>query len=778
MNVIIPLCGKGERFARRGYTTQKPFIKVGGKELIRHTLDSLCLTADDTLYVVINKRLDDCGLGGFLKKYYHNVNVLVLDSETRGAAETALRAVERIKNDQPCLLVDGDNFYTINICEQLRAAPTENAVVVFEQLEGPLVFSYVRVEMDRIVEIAEKRKISNYANTGAYYFRSATLLRKACASALEKVTGEPYISHAIGTILGEENWKPIVISRSNYYSLGTPEQVDAFQKRTYAFLFDLDGTLVHTDAAYYKVWETLLADYNIYLTKEIYDTYIFSNSDYSVKTKLLSSAPISLEALTERKEALFLSHISDITVVKGALEFINSLKAEAHQIAVVTNANRGSAEAILKHIGLKPDTLVIGSECTAPKPSHHPYTKAMEMLDTFWAKAFVFEDSKNGVTSARNARVSCVVGISNSYLDADVVYPDYRFTISDLLRIEKPKVDYAALVKSSLKNKYTISNVEVSPISLKGGFIADVLSVNMRIDSKPVKAVLKLMNNNDSPLNKMAHFLDLYGRENYFYESIAPFVPVDVPKCYGLLRDAEYKPVGFILEDMRDTAVINRNLSTEPLDVSLAVIDGMAKLHAAFWNKDLGKAFPLLRKHNDSAYNPTWGTFMRERVDLFLSKWSMLLSKHHAKVVREIVDDFENIQERLGTGHLTLTHGDIKSPNIFYKGDTPCFIDWQYIAHGKGVQDLVFFMIESFSKDRLPLLYPIFINYYYAKLQQYGVTDYTQVEYNYDLKDAMCHFPFFVALWFGTTPNNDLLDVNFPYFYIERLFAFYDMWGV
>ncbi len=775
MNVIIPLCGKGERFLRRGYKEQKPFIKVGGKELIRHTLDSLCLEETDILHIVINKRLADCGLGGFLKKHYNAVNVIVLDTETRGAAETVLLATEHIYNDRPCLLVDGDNFYTTNICAKLRAQPNQNAVVVFEQVEGPPVFSYVKVEKGAIIEIAEKRKISNYANTGAYYFKSVLLLREACEAALKTVKGEPYISHAIGSTLDRESWGAYKIPREAYFSLGTPEQVDAFEKRTYAFLFDLDGTLVHTDTAYYKAWETILAKYNIFLTKEIYNTFIYSNSDSSVKEKLLSNVSVSLAELSVEKEALFLANMDSVTVVGGALRFIENLRKEAHRVAVVTNANRGSAEAILVHIGLKPDVLIIGSECGEPKPSPRPYTAAMHALDTNPSKCFVFEDSKNGVTSARSAGVRAIVGISNSYLDADVVYPHYKFSIDDLLRIEKPKIDYGALIKKSLKNKYSLGSVEVSPIQLKGGFIADVLAVSLRLENKTVKSVLKLMNTNDSPLNKMAHFLDLYGRENYFYESIAPFVPVDVPKCYGLIRDTDYKAVGFLLEDMRDGAVLNRNLSLEPLDVSLAVIDAMAKLHAAFWKKDLGTAFPLLRKHNHAAYKPSWGTFLEERVDLFLTKWDMLLSDAHVALAKKIVASFSDIQDRLSTGALTLTHGDIKSPNIFYKGDAPCFIDWQYIAHGKGVQDLVFFMIESFSKERLPLLYPIFVNYYYAKLQQYGVSDYSFAEYQTDIKDAMYHFPFFVALWFGTTPNQDLIDVNFPYFYIQRLFAFYDL---
>lgn len=84
-------------------------------------------------------------------------------------------------------------------------------------------------------------------------------------------------------------------------------------------------------------------------------------------------------------------------------------------------------------------------------------------------------------------------------------------------------------------------------------------------------------------------------------------------------------------------------------------------------------------------------------------------------------------------------------------------------------------MIESFSPDKMKVYYPVFKNYYYAKLQQYGVTDYEFHEFEKDLKDAAYYFPFFVAIWFGTTPEDELIDRNFPYFFIQKLFKFYSI---
>ncbi len=54
----------------------------------------------------------------------------------------------------------------------------------------------------------------------------------------------------------------------------------------------------------------------------------------------------------------------------------------------------------------------------------------------------------------------------------------------------------------------------------------------------------------------------------------------------------------------------------------------------------------------------------------------------------------------------------------------PVFLDWQYVAHGKGVADIVFLIIESFEPALAKQWGPALLEYYYAKLYEHGVHDY------------------------------------------------------
>jgi hypothetical protein len=147
--------------------------------------------------------------------------------------------------------------------------------------------------------------------------------------------------------------------------------------------------------------------------------------------------------------------------------------------------------------------------------------------------------------------------------------------------------------------------------------------------------------------------------------------------------------------------------------------------------------------------------------------------KKNLNICDIIHNDFENIQKRLSINNITFIHGDIKSPNIFYdlsNNYEPYFLDWHHCAIGKGTQDLIFFIIESFDIKDLNLLFPLFKNYYYKKLLEYNIKNYTYKEYENDIKDSILFLPFFTAVWFETTENDELIDKNFPYFFIQKLF--------
>lgn len=805
MNIIIPLGGKGERFTKEGYIKPKALIDVFDKTMIEIVIDNLNIQKEDNLFIIYNPYLDenDFGFSTYIKSKYPTVHLIKLENDTKGAAETVYLGIESIFKNyhnrtdifwNKTILLDCDTFYTEDILTIFRNS-LDNMVFYTKKYNEPPIYSYITLnsETNTIINIAEKQKISTNANTGAYAFTCMTLLHKYCKIILDEklfFNNEPYTSCVISKMLEDAHkFVGAKLNEKCVFSLGTPSELKKYIKNTHGFLFDLDGTLVVTDDIYYDTWKEILDGYNITLTHEIFKKYIQGNNDKYVAKTLLSNVNLNLEELSNKKDTIFLQNIDKIVVIDGVLQFIQNIHILGHKICIVTNCNRLVAEQIVKHIGIYEyiHYIIANGDTEQAKPSPMPYLYAMKKINMESSKCFIFEDSKSGLLSAKSSNPKCLIGINTVYTNyelentgVNICISNYNnIDINDLFSYNNEEIDN---IKKCIKESLPFDVIDIIIVNdkLKGGFIADVNQVRIiKIDGEVINAVLKIENNHVSDLSKMAIALQLYEREYYFYDRISSYVNIKIPKYISLVKNEKYRNIGVLLENLflQGNYKVNLNLNNEKIEISLNIIEQMAKFHTKFWNKKLKNMFPELKMSTDSIFCPAWYNFIYARWPLFKQKWEKILTSSQMDKGETIINEFNEIQQRLSVGNTTIIHGDIKSPNIFYDADKnhePCFIDWQHIAIGKGVQDLIFFLIESFDIEKIPILFPLFKNYYYTKLMENGVS-YSYSEYERDLNDALSYVPFFTAVWFGTVPYDDLIDKNFPYFFIQKLFYMYSL---
>ena len=806
MNILIPIGGKGERFKKEGYQQPKPLIPVFEKTLFEYVLDNLTFKEEEYhIFIIYHQSLDTYGFSDMIRKKYPKIYLLPIQIQTKGATETLLIGIETILSftnhkdflQHPCLVLDCDTFYTSDILEKFRNCnkrnPT-NAVFYSHNINPNPIYSYIRMDTEnRILEIAEKKKISDHANTGAYGFQTITVLQHYCKQVIEngiQFNGEPYTSCVISEMIKEGHlFKGIEVQSEQVFSLGTPKELQTYINQTHAFLFDLDGTLVITDEIYYDVWTTILKRFNVTLTVELFQKYIQGNNDKYVLNTLLSKAQIDLKELSVWKDDLFIENIDKLKIVPGAIYFILSLRQKGHKSCIVTNCNQKVAQLIIEKIGIEKemDFIISGDECIHGKPHSEPYTKAIKKYNISNQQCIIFEDSKSGLTSGKSVHPKQLIGMETLYCKEELS----NYGVDDSIQnFEEMTIEKCILQKSNhmikkMKtqiiesiDKLSVVEVEIDENKYKGGFIADVLGLKL-ITSNPnekIECVLKYENKGETSLSKMAKQLDLYNREYYFYESVAPSIPIKIPKFYGIVKDENWENCGILLENLtcNKNNVLNLELSKEPNEVSLKIIAKMAKIHSHYWNHNLIKKYPTLKTTEDVCFRPFFQEFIQERTGLFKEKWCKILTEKELDFFDNILKEFPEIQTRLAQPPLTFIHGDIKSPNIFYdmaNDKEPCFLDWQHCGIGKGTQDLVFFLIESFEPMHYHWLFPLFKNYYYQKLLDYGVKSYSYPEYEKDIRDAVCYIPLFTAVWFGTTPDDELIDKNWPYFFIQKLFV-------
>jgi len=266
MNVLVPLGGLGTRFQKEGYLTRpKPFVPVLGKPMILWVLENLSLTKDDTLMIIFNP--DFMSIGRFMREVvgdkFPNCRFVELPGPTRGAAETVLiglRVMDETEQRKPTMLVDGDCFYTADVVRLFReVSETRNGCFCFHDTQEKPIYSYIKFDdHDDIIQVKEKVKISDWANSGCYCFRDGAQLAAECDALIESNSkqasqdgiGEFYTSGVIAAMLEKkEPFRALKLNVSNIHVLGTPAQVERFcetwpTQSQQRFVFDLESVLI------------------------------------------------------------------------------------------------------------------------------------------------------------------------------------------------------------------------------------------------------------------------------------------------------------------------------------------------------------------------------------------------------------------------------------------------------------------------------------------------------------------------------------------------------
>ena len=171
MNVLIPMAGRGSRFADVGYTFPKPLIEVNGKPMIQVVLENLNIEANYT-FVVRKEHYEKYSLQYLLTLIAPGCNIIQVDEMTEGSACTTLLAKEFINNDDPLLLANSDQFMEWNSNECLyafNADGIDGGILTFKATHPK--WSYAKVGSDGFVaEVAEKKPISQDATVGVYFW--------------------------------------------------------------------------------------------------------------------------------------------------------------------------------------------------------------------------------------------------------------------------------------------------------------------------------------------------------------------------------------------------------------------------------------------------------------------------------------------------------------------------------------------------------------------------------------------------------------------------------
>jgi dTDP-glucose pyrophosphorylase len=239
LNIVVPMAGRGSRFAEAGYTTPKPLIPVGGKPMIQWVIDNVRpRQAHRFIFICLAEHLQKYPeVPATLRRLCAGCEIVTVDRVTEGAACTVLLARRFIDNDDALMIANSDQFVELAIDDYLAAMDQARAdgIIMTFWSDHPK-WSFCRMNADGTVrEVVEKQVVSNEATVGIYNFRRGRDFVRAADAMIAKdlrVNNEFYVAPTYNQLIAEGH--KIVVAktgrdRAGMYGLGVPGDLEFFQ---------------------------------------------------------------------------------------------------------------------------------------------------------------------------------------------------------------------------------------------------------------------------------------------------------------------------------------------------------------------------------------------------------------------------------------------------------------------------------------------------------------------------------------------------------------------
>lgn len=210
--------------------------EVNGKPLIQHLIEKCDHVPGANLTIAVREEdTKKWHLDNVIRLLSPTAHVIHVRQKTAGAACTALLAISGINNDQPLLILNGNELIDADyatVIQEFCDAKYDAGVMVFPSVHPR--YSYVRVNNEHIVvEAAEKNPISHHATAGFYWFNHGRNFVNAAQQLIFKgthVDGQFYICPTMNELILKQARIGIYpIDAQKYHPLKSERQIERFE---------------------------------------------------------------------------------------------------------------------------------------------------------------------------------------------------------------------------------------------------------------------------------------------------------------------------------------------------------------------------------------------------------------------------------------------------------------------------------------------------------------------------------------------------------------------
>jgi NDP-sugar pyrophosphorylase family protein len=237
LNIVMPMAGRGKRFADAGYAVPKPIIAVHGRPMTEVVIANLRPRRPHRfVFLILREHAQQFDFDKRLLSWAPGSEVRYVEKVTEGAACTVLLACDVIDNEAPLMIANCDQWVDVDIDNYLGSMDSASAqgLIMTMWADDPK-WSFVRFDAGgKVVEVVEKQVVSNEATVGIYNFRHGSDFVRAADAMIARdlrVNNEFYVAPTYNQLIAEG--QKIVVCNvgkedAGMYGLGIPADLERF----------------------------------------------------------------------------------------------------------------------------------------------------------------------------------------------------------------------------------------------------------------------------------------------------------------------------------------------------------------------------------------------------------------------------------------------------------------------------------------------------------------------------------------------------------------------
>jgi HAD superfamily hydrolase (TIGR01509 family) len=223
----------------------------------------------------------------------------------------------------------------------------------------------------------------------------------------------------------------VVHSDPRYFGL-SPSSLSRLLNERECFLFDLDGTLVDSNACHERAYLTALGP----RLPELAARFNYEPCKGRRTMDALRDLGLTDEGLIEELNAAKQQAYRDLVeagavqLIPYARELLTALRVRSKRLFIVTGGSRRSSESVLQSLGIRDwfEALVTADDIVNSKPAPDCWLHCVATARLDPERSLVVEDAWNGIVAARAAGIQAVA-VNNPEL---AQLPEYAESLRNL----------------------------------------------------------------------------------------------------------------------------------------------------------------------------------------------------------------------------------------------------------------------------------------------------------------------------------------------------------